>query len=143
MTSNSANMNISERLAQRVKESELGALIDEDDLGALCRQAIERAFFEERVDPGSYVNRKLPPLILEIAEEAFKDKIEARVEELVAELTKTEAFRKVVIEAMVATVCNVATTVAPRVISGAVTEELQEQVGAMQDSMLSAGLRVG
>lgn len=104
MSSNSANMNIAERLAQRIKESELGALIDEDSLSEIAKKALEEAFFKPRHEGGYSNGKTLPPLIVEQAGEAFKTAIADAIKPLVATLIADPKFNKLILDAVMASI---------------------------------------
>ena len=72
--SNSENMTLAERLAQKIKASPLGELLDEDDLGEICKRAIEEAFFKPREERDRYNSvTRLEPRILAEARTASKE----------------------------------------------------------------------
>lgn len=69
-----SNSNIVDRVVERLKAQPIGDLITEEDLHDIVKQAIPKAFFEERYDPtdtSSYNRRKLPPLIVTAMQEAL------------------------------------------------------------------------
>lgn len=97
--SNSAKMTLEERVAQRIKNSELGQFFDEDDLSAVVQRAITEAFFKPRVEPGnsySYNRKELPPLAVELATAAFSEQFRALVKPAVEQLFANAEFREAV-----------------------------------------------
>lgn len=70
------NINLVAVLADRIKASELGQLVKEDDLYEITKQAIEKAFFEDRIVPkDQWSTKKLPPLIVEITVEHIRNDV--------------------------------------------------------------------
>lgn len=100
---NSSQMTLAERLAIKIKGSPMGELLDEDDLAGICKDAIERAFFQNRVvKDGSFSTRTLEPLVVEEARDTFKAAMKPLIEAAAAELVASPEFRAALIQAAVA-----------------------------------------
>lgn len=93
MVDNASKMTVSERLAQRIKQSELGTLLDEDDVTDIARTAIERAFFETQKRTDGYRTFESPPAIVEMAQACFKPIMEEMARKVVTRLANGEDFR--------------------------------------------------
>lgn len=115
--SNSQNMNVSERLAQKLKESELGALLDEDALTTIAQDAIKKAFFEPRTHGLSYNPTQSPPIVVELATESFKTAIDEAIKPVVAKLIEDETFNKMILDAIMATVAAKAMQIADHTVN--------------------------
>lgn len=95
----SNNMPLEARVAERIRNSELGQFFNEDDLNDIVQRAIKAAFFTDRPDPATansyhYSDRKtLPPLVVEIATETFKEKFAELVGPVIDELFSVPEFR--------------------------------------------------
>jgi len=96
----SNNMPLEARVAERIKNSELGQFFTDDDLTDIVRRAIQEAFFKPRPDPKTansyhYQDRKeLPPLVVEVAIATFKEKFAALAGPMVEELFAMPEFRE-------------------------------------------------
>jgi hypothetical protein len=92
--SNSENMTVEERLALKIKGSPIGELFDDDDLAAVCKRAIETAFFKDRVTPRQYGGAdRLEPVLIEEARKIFRDVMREKIEAVAMELAATPEFR--------------------------------------------------
>lgn len=82
------NETIVDRVVSRIRNP-LGDLITEEDLYEIVKQAIPKAFFEERVNPNRnqsyYEPAHLPPLIVEVMRDVLKPSIEAAVKKWIDE----------------------------------------------------------
>lgn len=98
------NETIVDRVVDRIKKQPLGDLIVEEDLYDIIKQAIPKAFFEDRyVQEGSSYNAKtvkLEPVIVQ----ALRESLESNVKEWIQNWTKengdvvAEYWRKVMDE---------------------------------------------
>lgn len=136
MSSNSEKMTVAERLAQRIKESELGALLDEDSVTEIAQQAIREAFFKDRPGTDRYSNARIPPLIVELATQTFKEQITKAIAPVVEALAKDEAFNMLIRESIIKTIPEAAERVATHISSnamsnsyGAIMTRLQQTIG--------------
>lgn len=98
--SNSQKMTMEERLAQRLKDSELGTFFEDDDLTEIVSRAVERAFFKGREEGTSYNSKRLPPIIVEMAEETFRTAMKEYVNAAAAELVKKPEFQEMAAQYM-------------------------------------------
>ena len=130
MTSNSANMTVAEKLAQRLKESDLGALLSMEDVDQLASEAIKAAFFTERADPNRYNSNRLPPLIVELAHNAFRDEMQARAKLVLDKLMLDADFVNALAESAQAAV--------PAIMNDAVRYGLQSQIATIMQSNVEA-----
>lgn len=82
------NETIVDRVVERIKKQPLGDLIQEEDLYDIIKEAVPKAFFQERyVQEGSGYNSKqvkLEPVIVQ----ALREALEANVKEWVRNWTK-------------------------------------------------------
>lgn len=93
--SNSSKKTLVERVADKIQSSEIGIFFTDDDLTDVVKQAIEIGFFKDRTKPDpnrSYGTVTLPPLVVEMAREAFKENFEAKLKPIMDELFKNEEF---------------------------------------------------
>ena len=94
------HMSVSDKLAMKLKESELGSLLAEDDIIMIAREAIEKAFFKPRVDSSGYKHRTMEPLVVEMARELFRTEFQRIVRPVIHDLTNTTEFRTVLAAAI-------------------------------------------
>lgn len=106
MVSNSEKMTMEERIAQRMKESELGSLFEESDLTAIITRAIEKAFFQDRRSSSAYDSKLSPPLLVELAQETFQAKLDERINEILVKLLEDDDFRKKLNELIISNLSN-------------------------------------
>lgn len=100
--SNSENMTLAERLAQKIKASPLGELLDEDDLGEICKRAIEEAFFKPREERDRYNSvTRLEPRILAEARTASKEAMAPIFTAAAKDLAENPAFRELLAQAAI------------------------------------------
>lgn len=116
MSDNASKMTIQERLAQRVKESPIGMLIEEDDLTEMAARALTEAFFSDNVvkDRYGHVERRTEAAAITIAREVFTDVMKQRITKIVDDLTKTPAFN----EAFGAALSKAMVDILPAVMAG-------------------------
>ena len=71
------NETIVDRVVERIKKQPLGDLISEEDLHDIVKEAIPKAFFENRVirDPQGYSSRDktVEPLIVEVVRDCMRE----------------------------------------------------------------------
>jgi len=120
-------MNIADKLAEKIKTSELGAFIDDADLYALSKQAIEKAFFQPRSTGSGYNSGTLPPLVVEWAEAAFKNALKDRVEMIAKTMAESPEFISVLNDAMMLRVFDIARNMGGDLVSTAI---YQAQTGS-------------
>lgn len=101
--SNSENMTLAERLAQKLKSSSMGELLDEDDLGEICKRAIEEAFFKPHEVRDSYnrVERR-EPLILGEARAIFRASMTPLIQKAAEDLVADPQFKALLLETAIA-----------------------------------------
>ena len=146
--SNSANMTPEEKLAQKLKTDNIGSLMDDDMLSDLSKKAIELAFFQPRVVKGcsSWDDEKLPPLIVTLATEAFKDKIKSVATPIIEELAKTDEFKQLLGQAILTQIPLVARQHAVEATSTALmgyTEALMNQLQRTIGDRLGVDIQTG
>lgn len=83
---------VADRLAEKLRASDFGELMDEDALTAIARDAIDRAFFQPRRKGDGFHRSELPPLVVELAQKSFEAAIGERAKVLVDEIVKSDAF---------------------------------------------------
>ena len=81
------NMTVVDRVVERIKSQPLGDLITEEDLFDIVKEAIPKAFFENRtVDQGGYHGkREIEPAIIEVMREGLKEYVRRAVDEWLIE----------------------------------------------------------
>lgn len=71
-----------DRLVARLKSSPLGDLVTEEDLKDVCKDALQKAFFEKRLSPGTGWNSgpgEKEPLVVEVMREAMRAEVSKQV----------------------------------------------------------------
>lgn len=139
-----SNMNMADRLAAKIKNSELGALIGEEDIYDLAKQAIERAFFQERENPDRYNSKRLPPLVVEMATEQFKEVLREKIRPVVDEIVRNAAFTQMVLEAVALNIPKAAESAAQQIMYGAVqtgTDQYNRDLPEQLRRVVEAALR--
>lgn len=117
-------MSVSDRLAMRLKDSELGTLLSEDDIILVAREAIDKAFFKKRTETSGYNTREYEPLIVSIARTTFEARFRELADPVITEFMKSEEF--------VAAIAAAATHALPSVLMGMVDSRFY---GAVQSAM--------
>jgi hypothetical protein len=127
--SNSVNMNMEEKLVQKLKESPWGDLIDDDSLTDLVKSAIEKAFFQERkISHGSWNTKELPPLLVEVATEKFKEIIKEKTDKILQSIVETPEFHKCIMDAIVVAVPQKILEIAGGIVSNIVYANQQRNI---------------
>jgi hypothetical protein len=88
------NETIVDRVVARLKAQPLGDLITEEDLHDIVKQAIPKAFFEERFDARNSTQWNkimLPPVIVEIMRELLQEAAKTAVKQWLTENAKLTA----------------------------------------------------
>jgi len=95
------NETIVDRVVERIKKQPIGDLITEEDLHDIVKEAIPKAFFEDRYD-NSFHAKKIPPLIVEIMQENLKEAASEAVKQWTIENAEllTEYWKKVTDEGL-------------------------------------------
>jgi hypothetical protein len=120
--SNSANMTTAERLAQKIKDSPLGALLDEDDLTTIAADAIKKAFFQSYEVKEGYNTVMRQPRVIDMVKEAFHDQVSVKMQPAIDALATDEEFAKIVHAAVMAQIPIVAEKLATGMISRAMIQ---------------------
>lgn len=86
----SVNETAVDRLAERLKQENMGGLLDEKDLSELARKAFEKAFFEPTRtvhNRGSYNERVVlgDPPVIEMMRGVLKERVQAHFDAWIAE----------------------------------------------------------
>ncbi len=135
MTAAISQMTVADKLAEKIKNSELGALIDADDLDRIATAAIHKAFFEPRVNPDRYASGQMSPLIVEMATAQFRDIIKERLKPTVEALVASEEFTAMVLQAVSLNIPQAARECAQAVMYGAVTIATDEFNNSLPDKL--------
>lgn len=143
MSSNSENMSMAERLAQKLKTSPMGELLDEDDLARVCKDAIKRAFFEKRTVRDGYHERTLEPAIVEMARDLFKEAMKPVVEAGVKEMAASEEFRRAIMEVAIAAIPDLMMNIGRRAVSEAAVAGANIAVERVQEGLRNGMLQQG
>ena len=109
-----APKNIEDRLAAKIKDSDLGMFFEEEDLSDVIEKAIKKAFFEPRPD-GRYDKKQ--SLIVEMAEQQFKSAIEKAAKPLAETIVQSEDFHDLLVKAVLAQITNVVPGIAYSMVS--------------------------
>ena len=141
--SNSENMTMAERLAQKLKTSPMGELLDEDDLARVCKDAIQRAFFEKRTVKDGYHERTLEPAIVEMARDLFKDAMMPVVEAGVKEMAESDEFRRAIMEVAIAAIPDLMMNLGRRAVSEAALAGANLAVERVQEGLRNGLLQQG
>ena len=142
----SNNMPLEARVAERIKNSEIGQFFSEDDLPDIVQRAINEAFFKPRPDPKTansyhYSDRKeLPPLVVELAAEVFKEKFTALVGPAIEKLFAEPDFRDACSATIFATIARHGDTVVEAKTQRSVYDMFSNQSSAFM-SMIVANVR--
>ena len=132
--SNSQKMSMEERLAQRLKDSELGAFFEDDDLIEIVKRAVERAFFTGR-DTGGYNSTRKPPIIVEMAEEIFREAMKEYVAEAAKVLVAKPEFRELAGQYMVMALPQVLRESMQGMVFNSVSQMSHELEGRLKTEM--------
>lgn len=136
MTSNSEKMTTAEKLAQKIKESPLGTFIDEDELADIAKDALQLAFFKPRSDNSDRWHTKtLPPLVVEMATEAFREQIKESIKPVVDMLVDDAEFRKLLLDATMAAIPETTRNIVYGIIQNAQVRTTTDIMGALNNSI--------
>lgn len=80
------NQTVTDRIAEKLQSTEFGQWFGEDDLLALTREAITKAFFTGK--PGEYNRDPTPPAIVQFAQKHVTEYVDKIVREQVAAYIK-------------------------------------------------------
>lgn len=87
-----SNMTVEDRLAEKLKSAEFAQWFGEDDLRELVAKALDKAFISPRRVQDGYTTKERPALLIEVATEHVKERVDALVLKAVAdELAKDPA----------------------------------------------------
>lgn len=95
----SSNMDLAAKLAERIRTSDLGEWIDEDDLREIGKEALKLAFLKDTKD--GYGHTTTPSLLVRTMEETFREQVIEVMKPAVVELCKDEDFIKLLTQKMV------------------------------------------
>jgi hypothetical protein len=122
---------VADRLAEKLKGSDFGQLMDEDALAKIAKDAIERAFFQERPSEDRYNNVRRVPLIVEMAVQQFKTEIEAQMTPIVAEIAKSQEFHEALSKAAILQMPSAIQSLAYRMVSETFQNSAHESADAL------------
>ena len=140
MTSNSANMTVADRLAQRLKESDMGSLMDEDSVIEIAREAIRKAFFEERIVRDGYSDRRVEPLAVSTARTTFEAAMKEAIKPVVDELIANDDFKIMIRRAVIDSIPEAAKQIGYGLVAQSVDSSTQI---IMQRLQATVGTRLG
>lgn len=116
---------VAAKLAAKLENSDMGVFLDEEDVDALAREAIKKAFFQERTE-GSQYNRVLrEPLIVEMASDKFREAIRKAAEPLAEEIVKSEAFGEALTKAVLSQIPQVAEGMAYNLVTSGLRQSVE------------------
>jgi len=85
MTKEMTNASIANRLAEKIKNSPFGELIDDEDMYDLVKTALFEAFFTPSKKTGEYGRiTETPPLVVEVAREVLAEEMRAYTKDWLA-----------------------------------------------------------
>jgi hypothetical protein len=124
-------MSVSDRLAQKLMESELGSLLSEDDIILVAREAIDKAFFKPsvRTKGGGYGTDTFEPEVVTLARATFTKKFTELAEPVINEFVKSDAFLEAIASA--------AAKALPAVMSQHVESAMYRNFQPAMESMLN------
>lgn len=85
-----SNITVSDRLAEKLKNSELGEFLTEEDIYEISKEAVRKAFFT------SSSGYNVPPIVT-MAEQCFTKAMQEESNKLAAEIAATPEFREAMI----------------------------------------------
>lgn len=123
MSSNSKNMTLEDKLVQNIKETQLGALIgDEDALAELTKRAVDEALFKTTYKKeGSGFHEKIvtvPPLVVQVAREQAEKVTKTFLDQQFKEIMENPETMKAINDAIV--------TLLPGIVSGFVDQQIRD-----------------
>lgn len=143
----SNSMTLVDRLALRIKESEMGVFITEDELIELGREALSKAFFdpERKPNPNARYNGAETiigdPLIVQMARAAFTPLITKRVTEMVEQMAKLPEFQQAIQEIAVASIPDLLLNYGRRLASETVRYSATSAVETVLERIRNGGLQ--
>jgi hypothetical protein len=75
----SNNMNIVDKLTAKIKSSEFGELISDEDIYEMVKTSINRVFFTTETTGSGYNRRDVPPLLDRTIQELLEEKVKEQV----------------------------------------------------------------
>jgi len=134
------NETIVDRVVERIKKQPIGDLITEEDLHDIVKEAIPKAFFEDRFDNSGYHAKKLPPLIVEIMQENLKEAASEAVKQWTIENAEllTEYWKKVTDEGLMKYVQKIQNEQATMILKSA----LKPMIDNINEQRFKSGLNM-
>lgn len=142
MITKANSMTLVDRLALRIKESELGAFITEDELIELGSEAIKKAFFEPQRTQGRYPSDVVvrDPMIVEMARNTFQTLMSQRVAVLVESLANTPEFQQAIQEVAIASIPDLVLNYGRRLAMETASATARGTVSAVLDRVRTGNL---
>ncbi len=133
----SNSMTLVDRVAERLKNSEVGVFITEDELTEIGREAIQKAFFSNRVRATDGYGRSEPlePLVVELARSAFKPVFERRVADIVDHMTTQPEFQQALQEVAVSLLPDLLLNYGRRLAMETVGQAARNTVVSLQERL--------
>lgn len=133
----SNSMTLVDRVAERIKNSEVGVFITEDELTEIGRDAIQKAFFNNRVGRNDGYGRVEPtePLVVELARQSFRPVFEKRVTEIVEHMTNQPEFQQALQEVAVALLPDLLLNYGRRLAMETVGQTARNTVMSLQERL--------
>lgn len=94
-------MTLEEKLAQKLKSSSLGELLDEDNLTEICEKAIRKAFLDGYFIEGQYRKEPVEAILVTVARDTFREIFNKQVQELCINIAKDPKFQQILMEAAI------------------------------------------
>lgn len=76
------NESFQEKMFKRIRDS-MGDLMSNEDLKKVVESALQKAFFEERIDTSGYHEKKIPALFIELIKEHLGAQVKVVCEEYI------------------------------------------------------------
>ena len=136
--SNSDKMTMEERLAIRLRQSDVGDFFTPEDMDGLAKRAIAKAFFEPGTKQEGYHTITTEATVITLARAAFDAVLTERVKVIAAQLVETEAFRDALIRACLQAIPAVLSGQARQIVAQSFTaaslqahKQLEEELRAI------------
>lgn len=140
------SMTLVDRLALRIKESDVGVFLTEDELIEIGGEAVRKAFFEPQKIPSSaYGSTFSPkdPLIVELAREAFRPILQKRVQEMVENLSKQPEFSQAIQEVAISSIPALLLTYGRRLAGETVRFNAEDTINAVLERIRNGQMSPG
>lgn len=123
---------VADKLADKLRQSDFGDLMDDESLNRIAKDAIERAFFQPR--EGGYGVERKPPLLVEMAQTQFKEAVTEGLKPIIDEITKSDEFLDALIKATILAIPSAVQSLSYSIV----TTGFQQSQGNAYDALTMA-----